>query len=370
MLLTRRSAISALSVAALTTLAACGSDAGGSSSSSSAAASGDASAMSGGSTVAGAIKGAGATSQADAQTAWMNAFMDANPDATVEYGGGGSGAGVKKFLEGAVDFAGSDSALKDEDLASAGDIVEVPLYISPIAVAYNVPGFTGDTHINMTGEVIAKVFKGEITKWNDQAIADLNSGANLPDLAIVPVHRSDESGTTENFTKYLADVAKDVWTDDPAKTWPIDGGQSGDGTSGVITTITSAEGTIGYADASKVTAELGTVAVGKDGNFVAYSAEAAAKTLDASELSDTATDSQITYSINHEAADSYPIILVSYLIAHQKYDDADIAATVKAYFEYMASEEGQNAAAEAAGSAPISADLRTKIEAAIAMIGA
>lgn len=362
MLLSRRSAVSALSVAALATLAACGSDAGGSSDSSSSGSSG--------SDLTGAIKGAGATSQADAQEAWMNAFMDANSGASVEYGGGGSGAGVTKFLEGAVDFAGSDSALKDDDLANAGDIVEVPLYISPIVVAYNLSGLTGDTHLNMTGEVIAKIFHGDITTWADDAIKELNPDADLPSTEIVPVHRSDESGTTENFTKYLADIAPDVWTDEPAKTWPIDGGQSGDGTSGVISTIEAAEGTIGYADASKVTDSLGTVAVGKDDSYVAYSAEAAAKTLDASKLSDTATDTQITYDIDHEAEDSYPIILVSYLIAHQKYDDEDIAATVKGYFEYMASEDGQNAAAEAAGSAPISDDLRTKIEAAIAKIGA
>lgn len=367
MLLSRRSAVSTLSVAALASLAACGSDAGGSSSDSSSSGS---SAAAGGGDLKGSIKGAGSTAQADAQTVWMNALMDANADASVEYGGGGSGAGVKKFIQKAVDYAGSDSYLKDDDLKNAGDVVEVPLYISPIAVAYNVPGFTGDKHINMTGEVIAKIFHGDITTWDDDAIKSLNPDASLPSTEIVTVHRSDESGTTENFTKYLADVAKDVWTDDPSKTWPISGGQSGDGTSGVITTIEAAEGTIGYADASKVTDKLGTAAVGKEGAFVAYSADAAAKTLDASKESDSATDTLITFDINHEAEDSYPILLVSYMIARQKYDDADVTATVKGYFEYAASKEGQEAAAKAAGSAPISDDLRTKIEAAIAKIGA
>ncbi len=362
MILTRRGALGAFAAASLATLAACGSDAGSSSSSTGSGSGGD---------YSGSIKGAGATSQADAQTAWMNAFMDANPDATVEYAGGGSGAGVTKFTEGAVDYAGTDSPLKAEDITAAGgQVVELPLYISPIAVAYNVPGFTGDTHVNMTGEVIAKVFNGEITRWNDQAIAALNEGASLPDLAIVTVHRSDESGTSENFAKYLADVAPEVWTHEPAKTWPIEGGQSGDGTSGVITTISAAEGTIGYADASKVTKDLGTVAVGADGSFTPYSAKAAAATVDASELSEDATDTQIVYSINHKATDAYPIILVSYLIAHQSYDDADIAATVKGYLTYVASEDGQNAAADAAGSAPISEDLRTRIQAAIDTIKA
>ena len=306
--------------------------------------------------------------------AWTAGVSDVASELTVKYDPVGSGNGREGFLSGQYSFAGSDAAMgEDEDTSEVcgpEGAFHVPAYISPIAVAYNVPGFTGDTHAKMTGEVIAKVFNGEITRWNDQAIAALNEGASLPDLAIVTVHRSDESGTSENFAKYLADVAPEVWTHEPAKTWPIEGGQSGDGTSGVITTISAAEGTIGYADASKVTKDLGTVAVGADGSFTPYSAKAAAATVDASELSEDATDTQIVYSINHKATDAYPIILVSYLIAHQSYDDADIAATVKGYLTYVASEDGQNAAADAAGSAPISEDLRTRIQAAIDTIKA
>ena len=358
MLLTRRSAISALSVAALATLAACGSDAGGSSSSSSS----DGAAAS---DLTGQIKGAGASSQGDAQDAWMDGFLSDNSGASVEYAAEGSGAGREKFIAGAVDFAGSDSAMSDDELAKVDEVIEVPLYISPIAVAYNVPGFTGSTHVNMTPETIAKVFSGAITKWNDPAIAADNAGATLPDLDIVVVHRSDESGTTKNFTKYLGKVAADVWTHEASETWPIEGGQSGDGTSGMIATIKGAEGAIGYADASKVTSELGTVAVGANGTFAPYSAEAAAATLDASKLSDKATDTRIVYDINYTAEGAYPIILVSYLIAHQKYEDAEIASTVKGYLEYAASEKGQKAAAEAAGSAPISDSLREKVLAAV-----
>lgn len=357
MIISRRVAIGAFAAATAATLAACGSDAGSSSSSSSS------------SDLAGSIKGAGASSQGDAQDAWMNGFMDANSDASVEYAGGGSGAGRTKFLEGAVDFAGSDSAMEAEEIAEAGDVVEVPLYISPIAVAYNLSGFDGDNHIQMSPDTLAKVFHGDITNWSDAALVEENPDAELPDMDIVVVHRSDESGTTKNFTAYLNIVAPDVWTDEASETWPIEGGQSGDGTSGVIQTITAAEGTIGYADASKV-GDLGTVAVGNDGEYVPYSAEAAAATLDASELSADSTDTQIVFDIKRDEPGTYPIILVSYLIAHQSYDDADVAATVKGYFTYMASEEGQNAAAEAAGAAPISDDLRTQVMAAIETIGA
>ncbi|MCL3777727.1 MULTISPECIES: phosphate ABC transporter substrate-binding protein PstS [unclassified Actinomyces] len=362
MLLTRRSAVSALCVTSLAALTACGSDAGGSPSTSGEGSGGT------GSSLTGRIKGAGASSQGDAQDAWMNTFMDAHPGTSVEYAAEGSGAGREKLIQGAVDFAGSDSAMSAEELAQAGEVIEVPLYISPIAVVYNVPGLTGDTHLNMTPETVAKVFKGEITRWNDAAIAADNAGADLPDLAIVVVHRSDESGTTKNFTRYLGKAAGDVWTYEAGETWPVDGGQSGDGTAGMIATVEGAEGAIGYADASKVTDALGTVAIGSNGAFSPYSAQAAAATLDASELADDATSTRIVYSVNYEADNTYPIILVSYLIARTAYDDPDVAATVKAYLEHMASPEGQATAAEAAGCAPISDALREKVLAAIATI--
>ncbi|CAM2973610.1 phosphate ABC transporter substrate-binding protein PstS [Actinomyces slackii] len=355
MLLTRRLALGAAAVA-LASLTACGRDAG-------------APAPGANSDLEGEIKGAGATSQADAQDAWMNGFMDLNLAAAVDYAGGGSGAGRTKLIAGAVDFAGSDAAMEAKEAQALGGAVEVPLYISPIAVAYNVPGLGGDTHLNMTGEVIARVFAGDITTWNDPAIAALNEGVDLPELRITVVNRSDDSGTTKNFTAYLHAVAPQAWGHEGAETWPLSGGQSGDGTSGVIQTISAAKGTIGYADASKIPDSLGTVAVGSGEDFVPVSAEAAAATLDASALDEQATDSRVIYSLNHAAAGAYPIILISYLIARQRYDDPRIAEVVKAYFRYMASQEGQEAAAAEAGCAPISQALRERVLAAIDTIG-
>lgn len=357
--ISRRRALSALPLtAAAIALSACGSDAGGPRTGVSA------------SDLDGWIKGAGATSQADAQEAWMNAFMDANWDASVEYAGGGSGAGRTKFIEGAIDFAGSDSVMKAEEVASAAQgVVEVPLYISPIAVAYNLPSL-GGSHVNMTPEVIAKVFDRRITTWDAPEIAALNPGLTLPGIGITTVHRSDDSGTTKSFTRFLSEAAPGAWEHEADDAWPLTGGQSGDGTSGMVATIRSAEGTIGYADASKVDDSLGTVAVGADGSFVPCTAEAAAATLDASALAEDATDSRVVYEIDYLASGGYPILLVSYVIARQAYDDADIGATVKAYFQYMASAEGQEAAARASGCAPISEDLRTKVLAAIDTIRA
>lgn len=351
MLLTRRSALGALGAAVALTLAACGRDAG-------------APAPGASTDLEGEIKGAGATSQSDAQDAWANGFMDRNLNAAVDYAGGGSGAGRTKLVAGAVDFAGSDAPLDEDEAEEIGGVVELPLYISPIAVAYNVPGFTGQAHINMSGQVIAQIFAGTITTWNDPAIAAHNEGAALPDLPITVVHRSDDSGTTKNFTTYLHDVAPQDWTHEGEETWPLAGGQSGDGTSGMIQTVSAAQGTIGYADASKVPDTLGTVAVG-EGGYVPYSAEAASAALDASEMSEEATGTRLVFSLNHTAPGTYPIILVSYLIARQRYDDADIGPVVKAYLRYAASAQGQEAAAEAAGCAPISQDLRTRVNAAI-----
>lgn len=353
--ISRRHALRAVGLAALAAMTACGSDAGGPRTGVSA------------SDLAGWIKGAGATSQADAQEAWMNAFMDAHWDTSVEYAGGGSGAGRTKFLQGAVDFAGSDAAMSADEVASAGSagVIEVPLYISPIALAYNLPGMDAQTHVNMTPEVIAKVFNRTITMWNDPEIVALNPETALPGVGIITVHRSDDSGTTKSFTRFLSEAAPSQWTHGAHDAWPYSGGQSGDGTTGVVSTIRSAEGAIGYADASKVAEGMGTVAVGSPGAFVTCTAQAAAATLDSSGLADDATETRLVYEVDYRAVGSYPIILVSYVVARQVYDDAEIGGTVKAYVQFMASAEGQELAARAAGSAPLSEDLRGKVMTAI-----
>ena len=370
MLLTRRGALGALSVATLTALTACGRDAG--------AADPNAS-----SDLVGEIRGAGATSQSDAQDAWMNTFMGANLRATVDYAGGGSGAGRTKLVEGAVDFAGTDTPMTADEISRIGGAVELPLYISPIAVAYNLPGFTGESHVNMTGEVLAKVLSGAITRWNDPALTALNPGATLPDLRIIVVGRSDDSGTTKALTTYLATVAPKAWPHEPEETWPLRGGQSGDGTAGMIQTVSAATGTIGYADASKVPATLGTVAVGSNGAYVPVSAKAAAAALDAATLGSENTviimtttlgseadETRLLYQPSHDAAGAYPIVLVSYLAARLRYDDARIAAVVKAYLRFAASTRGQDASTKATGCAPITRQMREKINAAIDKIAA
>ena len=137
--------------------------------------------------------------------AWIAGFTGANADANINYDPSGSGAGRTQFVAGGVDFAGTDSAIKGDELAKAktrcgGEVVEVPTYVSPIAVIYNVPGVTD---LQLSPATIAGIFDRKITKWNAAEIAADNPGKTLPDLAITPVNRSDKSGTTQNFADYL-----------------------------------------------------------------------------------------------------------------------------------------------------------------------
>ncbi|WP_336642105.1 phosphate ABC transporter substrate-binding protein PstS [Microbacterium sp. USHLN272] len=325
------------------------------------------------STLSGTIDATGASSQTAAQEAWVAAFQTANPDVTVNYEPTGSGTGRENFLEGGSNFIGSDRAFNDEEIAAGGfgacvtdDIVEVPLYISPVAVAFNIEGI--DT-LNLDAATIAGIFAGTITNWNAPEIAALNDGVELPDLAISPVHRSDPSGTQETFTKYLSATAGDVWTYEPADVWPIEGGEAAQGTSGVVQAITAGNGAIGFADASQV-GDLGQVHVGVGGDFVAYSAEAAAALVEGSPLVEGRGAGDLVFDVDPASAaeGSYPIALVSYLIACEQYEDTNVAEVVKEYLTYIASAEGQEAAADNAGSAPISDSLREQVQAAIDLI--
>ena len=327
-----------------------------------------------GESLSGTIAGAGASSQEAAMQGWIAGFQTANEEANVTYEPSGSGAGREQFLAGGVAFAGSDAALDDEELTQAEErcgadgLVEVPLYISPIAVAFNLPGV--DT-LNLSPQTIAGIFSQQITTWDAPEIAEDNPDAELPSTAITPVNRADESGTTENFTEYLAAAAPDVWTEEPSGEWPIAGGEAAQGTSGVVSAIGGAEGAIGYADASQV-ADLGTVAVGVGDEFVEYSPEAAAAVVDASPRVEGRPEGSLALELARDTTESgsYPIVLVSYSLACTTYEDANEAALVRGFLEYAASEDGQAAAAESAGSAPISDAIRTDAQAQIEKIGA
>ena len=360
MKLQRTSRLAAVLAAGSLALAACGGS--------------DDNAAEGGSGLSGTISGAGSSAQAAAMEGWIAGFQESNPDATINYDPVGSGGGREQFTAGGVAFAGSDRALKAEEVTEAakrcpgGTVVDLPLYISPIAVAFNLEGID---QLQMKPATIAKIFNQKITKWNDPAIAADNPDEKLPDLAITPVNRSDDSGTTENFTDYLAETAKADWPYEADGVFPVKGGEAANGTSGVVAAIQGGEGAIGYADASQV-GELGQVSVGVGSEFVKYSPEAAAAVVAGSPREEGREEGDVVIDLARDTTKGgeYPIVLVSYSIVCTTYEDAAQGELVKAFLTYMASEDGQAAAAEAAGAAAIADDLRAEVVAAIEKIGA
>ncbi|EKA61187.1 phosphate-binding protein [Janibacter hoylei PVAS-1] len=333
------------------TMAACG--AGNEGETSASGGDGDAAAS-----ASGTIKGAGASSMEKAQNEWIANFTDVAPDATVEYAPDGSGTGREKFINGAVNFAGTDSAMEDDEIAKAkekgctGETIQFPIYVSPIAVAFNLKDVDS---LNLSAPVIADIFSGKIKTWNDPAIAKENEGVDLPDTKITPVNRSDESGTSKNFSAYLSEAAPENWKHEPEDVWPIKGGEAAKGTSGVVDTIGAGEGNIGYADASQI-GDLKAAKIKAGEEFIEYSPDAAAKILESAERVDESSKTNYAVKLDRGNAGEgvYPVVLVSYAVACTDYEDKDVASTVKAYLEYAVSEDGQKASTDAAGSAGLS----------------
>ncbi len=326
----------------------------------------------GGGNLSGTIAGAGASSQAAAMQAWIAGFTGVAPDVTVNYDPVGSGGGREQFLAGGTAFAGTDAYLDEEELPTAqercgGDVIEVPLYISPIAIVYNLEGVD---ELNLSPATLAGIFAQQITNWNDPAIAEDNPDATLPNLRITPANRSDESGTTENFAENLKAVAPDVRTYEVSGDWPVPGGAAAQGTSGVVGAVSAGNGTIGYADASQA-GDLRIASVGVGGAFVQPTPEAASTVVQASTRVEGRGEHSFAYDLARDTTQSgaYPIVLVSYNLACGTYQNPADGNLVKAFFTYIASEEGQQAAAENAGSAPISDELRTQLQPAIDAIG-
>lgn len=318
----------------------------------------------------------GASSQESAQNAWMVGFGEVAPGVTVSYDPVGSGGGRENFISGGFPTAGTDSYLDDEEgeLSAATETcgaepITIPNYVSPIAVIYNLEGVD---ELNLSPETLAGIFAGDITSWDDEAIVADNPDADLPSEDITPVHRSDESGTTGNFTNYLSTVAGDAWTYGEIEQWPNEaGGEGGKGTSGVVQVVTDAPNTIGYADASQA-GGLGQANIRVGGEFVAPSAEAAAKIFEVSPRVDEGSETNMAYDLDYttEEAGVYPIVLTSYMIACQSYDDEATAANVKGYLSYILSDEGQEIGQSEAGSAPLTDTVISEAQSIVETISA
>ena len=291
--------------------------------------------------LSGTLNGAGASSAGSAQEAWIAAFQTANSGVTVNYDPVGSGAGRESFFAGAVAFAGTDSSLSDEELAMTSPLCvaeagyfEVPVYVSPIAVFFNVEGVDS---LNLSPAVIAGIFKGEITNWNDAAIAALNPGVKLPATAITPQYRSDKSGTNGNFTGYLAAnkvagwVADQTWTNATKSTTPAGTGVAS--SSGIVSNLKSTAGSIGYVDLKDAKSGALKVAALKNvaGQFVLPSAAAASAFLANQPV---AANGLVSINWAKSVPGGYNASLITYAVVNTGKARAKGAA-VKSFLQYV-----------------------------------
>ena len=325
----------------------------------------------GGGSLSGELSGAGSSAQEAAQEAFIAKFQDTNPDVTVSYDPIGSGGGQDQFIAGGkTAFAGSDAPFDSGQIGQAskrcapGKLIQVPDYVSPIAVIYNLQGVD---NLQLSPDTIAGIFKQEITTWNDPAIKKDNPGVSLPSTRITPVNRSDDSGTTFNFTDYLHQAAPSVWNYPASETFPVKGGEAASQTSGVVQAVNAGDGAIGYADLSQA-GSLGVAKVKVGSKYVTPTPAGAAADLEQSKLDASLSKGFVqAYAINRTSKDpsTYPLLLVSYLIGCTDYGDNNTNALIKGYFTYINSSAGQQAGASNAGSAPLTSTLIKRNQPAI-----
>lgn len=277
------------------------------------------------------LNGSGSSFQKSFQEVAIVEFTKANGNVKINYSGGGSGKGRQDLADRVTDFAGSDSAYKDADLAKnkGGEVLYFPILLGPISVTYNVDGVD---KLQLSPDTLAKIFQRDITKWNDKAIAADNPGAKLPDTDIVVARRADGSGTTDNFTKYLDAAAQGTWKLKSGSTveWPKDT-QAGQGNGGVAQVVKSTKGAIGYVDLSDAKAAQLPYASIKNaaGKFVeptAASASAAGEGIDIK-------DNLLFSALNAKGEAAYPITYQSWVIAYAK--PGDKGAALRAYLKYL-----------------------------------
>lgn len=297
----------------------------------------------------GSITGAGATFP---QPFYQKAFYDytaKHPAVTVNYGGGGSGAGINGFTNNTVDFGASDIPMNATEITKAGGdstMTQIPTTLGVISVAFNVSGVSS---LNLDGDTLVKIFMGTIKNWNDPAIAALNPGTSFPNKVITTVHRSDGSGTTYHFTDYLSKISP-AWKDatkSPAKSisWPAAAQQqAASGNQAVAQGITSTDGAIGYVELAYVV---------QTGMKQAAIKNAAGKFLQASVAGATAAAATNTnvgptnFSITNAPGDtSYPIAAFSWVMLRTSYTDAAKGKAVVYLFKWLTSTDGQKEGAD------------------------
>lgn len=292
---------------------------------------------------------------AEGSTAQQNAIAEFNKvwsqqcaGKNLSYNPTGSGAGREQFIAKQVDFAGSDSALKGDQIKKAAERCggnpawNLPLVFGPVALAYNLKGVD---KLVLNADVLAKIFQGQLTKWNDPAIAALNAGTNLPDTAITPIYRSDSSGTTDNFQKYLATAAPQSWTKGDGSEFQGGAGEGAQKSAGVVQAVRATDGAIGYVEKG-FAEQAGTpfAQIDSGAGAVELTDDSAKKAIDAAKFAAEGND--LTLDLNSlygtKEPGAYPLVLATYEIVCSKGYDPQTAAAVKSFLTVAANDGQQN----------------------------
>ena len=289
------------------------------------------------------INGAGATFPYPIYSKWFDVYAKENPGIKFNYQSIGSGGGIRMLSNRTVDVGASDAPMTDQQLSDApGKILHFPSVMGAVVIAYNLPGFTGT--LRLTGPVVADIFAGKITKWDDDKIKALNPSAAIPSQDIVVCHRSDGSGTSYIFTDYLSKVSP-AWATDPGKgtavKWPT--GLGGKGNEGVTALVQQTPGAIGYIELiyalnNKIPfAQL----QNKAGNWVDASL-AGVTAAAASSADQMPADFRVSIT-NAPGADAYPISSFTWLLVYQKQTNKDVGEQIKKFLSW-AMTQGQTLA--------------------------
>jgi len=290
------------------------------------------------------LNGAGATFPYVIYSKWFDVYHT-KTGIEFNYQSIGSGGGIKQVTEGTVDFGASDGPMTDVQLKDAADkqgtpVLHIPTVMGAVVATYHLPGFTGD--LRLSPEVLAGIFLGDIQKWNDPKIAELNPGATLPDLAIIVAHRSDGSGTSYIFTDYLTKVSK-AWETKVGKgtavNWPV--GLGGKGNEGVAGLVKQSEGSIGYVELAYAVKNNLPYAFlkNKSGNYVKASFDAVSAAAEGA-VANMPDDFRVSIT-DADGKDSYPISGFTWLLVYKSMKDKEKAgALVK--FLHWAMADGQS----------------------------
>ena len=314
------------------------------------------------------LNGAGATFPNIIYQDWMLTYNQSHPDVKLNYQSIGSGGGIRQFSDGTVDFGGTDAPMSDSAIAAIqGNVLHIPTVMGAVVVAYNIQGLSQP--VKFTADVVADIFLGKITKWNDARLTSINAGVTLPATDIVVVHRADGSGTSFVFTDYLSKVSPE-WQQKVGKgtsvNWPV--GLGGRGNEGVSATVSQTPGAIGYVElayAQKNNIPFGTLR-NSSGAWITPSLEAVTAAA-AGAMKDMGANTDFRVSITNSAgAQAYPISSFTWLLLHKTYADADKA---RALVQFVAWAEGEGQAkAHPLGYAPLPKELHPWIEARLKSI--